>query len=105
MASATRVACNKEGNGNGGKSNGNKDGRQAMATRAIATVKANINQPATGLTMAGGGWQESIDKATTRPQQWVRDNKQQERAADDDGSSKEGKGGKGDGDHYEDGRR
>ncbi len=37
MASATRVACDKEGNGNGGKSNGNKGGGQATATRAMVT--------------------------------------------------------------------
>jgi hypothetical protein len=33
----TRVACDKEGKGNGGKSNGDKDGGGAMATRAMAT--------------------------------------------------------------------
>jgi hypothetical protein len=65
MASMTRVACDKEGSDNGGKSDGNKDDGQATATRAMATEKANNNQPATGLTKAGGGWQESIDKATT----------------------------------------
>ncbi len=37
MASATRVVCDKEGDGNGGKSNGNEGGGQAMATRAMAT--------------------------------------------------------------------
>ncbi len=36
MAS-TRVACDKEGKGNGGKSNGSEGGRQATATRAMAT--------------------------------------------------------------------
>jgi hypothetical protein len=30
MALAIMVACNKEGNGNSGKSNGDKGGRQAM---------------------------------------------------------------------------
>ncbi len=64
MASATKVACNKEGNGNGGKSNGNKGGMQATAMRAMAMEKANNNQPATRSTKAGGGWQESVDKAT-----------------------------------------
>jgi hypothetical protein len=29
------------------------------------------NQPATGVTKAGGGWQESVDKATTRPRWWA----------------------------------
>jgi hypothetical protein len=33
MALATRVACNKEGNGNGYKSDGNKGDGRAMATR------------------------------------------------------------------------
>ncbi len=34
----TRVACNKEGNGNGGKSNGKKGGRQEIAMRVMATA-------------------------------------------------------------------
>ncbi len=37
MALATRVACDKEGNGNSGKSDGDKGGGQATATRAMAT--------------------------------------------------------------------
>ncbi len=65
MALATRVACNEEGDGDGGKSDGGKGGGQAMATRAMATVKGDTNQPATGSTKAGGGWQESVDEATT----------------------------------------
>jgi hypothetical protein len=32
------------------------------------------NQPATGATKAGGGWQEGIDKATTQPRWWVTTN-------------------------------
>ncbi len=36
MVLAMRVVCNKEGNGNGSKSNDNKGGRQATATRVIA---------------------------------------------------------------------
>ncbi len=39
----TRVACDEEGKGNGGKSDGNKGGRQAMATRAMGKAKT-INQ-------------------------------------------------------------
>jgi hypothetical protein len=35
MALVTRVVCDKEGNGDGGKSNGDKGGRRAMATRAM----------------------------------------------------------------------
>ncbi len=37
MALAMRVACDKEGDGNGGKSDGNEGGGQATATRAMAT--------------------------------------------------------------------
>jgi hypothetical protein len=37
VASATRVACDEEGNGDGGKSNGDEGGRQATAMRAMAT--------------------------------------------------------------------
>ncbi len=32
------------------------------------------NQPATAATNTGGGWQEGIDKATTRPQRWATTN-------------------------------
>jgi hypothetical protein len=52
----SRVACDKEGDGNGGKSNGNEGGGQATATRAMAMEKANNNQPAMGLAKASGGW-------------------------------------------------
>ncbi len=65
VGSATRVACDKEGNGNSGKSDGYEGGGQATATRAMAREKANNNQPAMRSTKAGGGWQESVDKATT----------------------------------------
>ncbi len=37
MALATRVACDKEGDGDGGKSDGNKGGGQATVTRVMAT--------------------------------------------------------------------
>jgi hypothetical protein len=37
MVSATRVACDKEGDGHGGKSDGNEGGRQATATKAMVT--------------------------------------------------------------------
>ncbi len=40
MALATRVGCNKESDGFGGKRNGNEGGRQLTATRAMATVTA-----------------------------------------------------------------
>ncbi len=32
------------------------------------------NQPVTGATKTGGGWQEGINEATTRPQRWVMTN-------------------------------
>jgi hypothetical protein len=71
MASATRVACDKEGNGDGGKRDGDEVGRQAVVTRAMAMEKANNNQPVMGSTKPGGGWRESINKATTRPRRWA----------------------------------
>jgi hypothetical protein len=37
MASATRVVCDEEGNGDGGKSNDDEGGGQASAMRAMAT--------------------------------------------------------------------
>ncbi len=42
MSLATRVECNKESDGFGGKSNGNKGGRRSMVTRAMATVIATM---------------------------------------------------------------
>jgi hypothetical protein len=32
------------------------------------------NQPVTGATKTGGGWQEGIDEATTRPRWWATTN-------------------------------
>jgi hypothetical protein len=55
MALAMRLVCDNEGDGNGGKSNGNKGGEQTMATRATATEKVNNNQPAMGSIKADGG--------------------------------------------------
>ncbi len=40
MAPAMRMVCNEEGNGNGGISNSNKGGRQAIATRAMVMETA-----------------------------------------------------------------
>jgi hypothetical protein len=40
MALATRVECDEESNGFGGKSDGNKGGRRLTATRAMATMMA-----------------------------------------------------------------
>ncbi len=60
---------------------------RATAARAMATrvadaqqqqgrwqQKVNNNQPATGSTKAGGGWQESTDEATTQPRWWAMTN-------------------------------
>ncbi len=36
--------------------------------------KANNNQPATRSTKVGGGWRESVNKATTQPRRWAMTN-------------------------------
>ena len=54
MASATRVACDKEGNGDGGKSDGNKGGRQATATRAMV-IEGKQQSTSNGIDK-GGRW-------------------------------------------------
>jgi hypothetical protein len=56
MSSMMRVACDEEGDGNGGKSDGNKGCGQAMVTMVMVMEKANNNQPATGSTKVGSGW-------------------------------------------------
>ncbi len=48
----------------------------------------------------GGGWGKSVDDHMTTT---AGNDKQQERVADDEGSDKEGEGGKGDGDYNEGG--
>jgi hypothetical protein len=40
IALAMRVVCNKEGDGDGGESNGDEGAGQAMATWVMATAKA-----------------------------------------------------------------
>ncbi len=40
----------------------------------LETSDNHDNQPATGATKMGGGWQEGVDEATTRPRRWVRTN-------------------------------
>ncbi len=52
MELATRVECDKESDGFGGKSNGNEGGRRLTATRAMTTVMAMMWVMATGR-----GWQ------------------------------------------------
>jgi hypothetical protein len=54
----------------------------------------NSNQLVTEASNAGSGWRESIEDYTTTT---AGNNERRERAADDEGSGKEGKGGKGDG--------
>ncbi len=73
MASATRVACDEEGDGDGGQSDGDKGGGRATATRAMAT-EGEQQSTSDGSTKAGSGWRESVDKATTRPRRWATTN-------------------------------
>ncbi len=82
MVMAMRVPVDKDGKGGTGHGIGDEGGvrwrgqwqrRQEQWRRGWWASngnegngkKANNNQPATGSTKAGGGWQESIDKATT----------------------------------------
>ncbi len=60
----------------------------------VGEVKNN-NQLAMGASRVGSGWQESIGNHMTMR---AGDKEQQEHVANDEGSNKEGKGGKGDGD-------
>ena len=53
IASAMRVACDKEGDGNGGKSNGNEGGGRAMAMRAMVTEG---EQQSTSTVLTKAGW-------------------------------------------------
>jgi hypothetical protein len=53
MALVTRVEWDKEGNGFGGKSNGNKDGGQATATRAMVPAMVTTWAMATATRVAG----------------------------------------------------
>jgi hypothetical protein len=56
------------------------------------------NQIAVGMPKAGGGWQESVDDHTATT---VGDSERRERARDDEGNDKDGKGSKGDGNNKE----
>ncbi len=55
IALATRVVCDEEGNGDGGKSDGNKGGGQATATRAMVTE----------------GEQQSTSNGINKGRQWL----------------------------------
>ena len=59
---ASRVECNKESDGFGGKSDGNEGGRQLTTTRAMATVTAMTWVMATVTRLAG----DKEDKARVR---------------------------------------
>jgi hypothetical protein len=53
-----------------GDNDGKVDKRSDNFEEELVTVCAldnHNNQPATGATKMGGGWQEGIDEATTRP--------------------------------------
>ncbi len=53
MVVATRVVCDKEGDGNGGKSDGHEGGGQARAKRVMATEG---EQQSTSNRINKGGW-------------------------------------------------
>ena len=53
MLLVTRVECNKESDGFGGKSDGNEGGRRLTVTRAMATVTATTWVMATVMRLAG----------------------------------------------------
>ncbi len=53
MVVATRVACDEEGDGNGGKSDGDEGGGRARATRVMATEG---EQQSTSDGIDKGGW-------------------------------------------------
>jgi hypothetical protein len=54
MALAMRVACDEEGDGDSGKSDGNEGGGQATATRAMATE--GEQQSTSDRINKGGRW-------------------------------------------------
>ncbi len=66
-----------------------------MDVLSLETLDNGINQLVMGASKAGGGWQESVDDHLTMT---AGNDKQLELVADDDGSDKEGEGGKGDSD-------
>ncbi len=64
---------------------------------SAAEVKSN-NQLAAGMPKAGSGWRESVDDHTATT---VGDDKQRERARDDEGNNEDCEGSKGNGDNKE----
>ncbi len=95
MAS-TRVACDEEGAGDGGKSDGDEGGGRATATRAMAT-DGEQQSTSDGIDK-GGRWLARERRQGDHTNTTVGGDERRERAADDDGSDGEGKGGQGDGD-------
>ncbi len=99
----TRVACDEEGEGDGRKSDGDKGGGRATATRAMAT-EGEQQSTSDGINK-GGRWlareRQRGDHTTTT----VGKVERRERAADEDGSDKKGEGGQGDSDGNEGGGR
>jgi hypothetical protein len=73
MVLATRVACNEEGDGNGGKSDGNEGGGRATATRAMAT-EGKKQSTSDWINKSGWWLARSVNKATTRPRRWAMTN-------------------------------
>jgi hypothetical protein len=65
-----RVACDEEGKGNGGKSDGDEGGGQATATRAMAT-EGEQQSTSDWINKSGRWLARSADEATTRPQWWA----------------------------------
>jgi hypothetical protein len=103
MALATRVAWGKEGDGNSGKSDGNEDVRRVTATRAMAT-EGKQQSTSNGIDK-GRRWLAREHQQGNHTTTMVGVDERRERAADDDSSNKEGKGGKGDGNGNEGGGR
>ncbi len=98
-----RVACDEEGEGDGGKSDGNEGGRQATATRAMATE--GKQQSTSDRIDKGGRWLAREHRRGNHTTTTVGDKERRERAANDDGSDEEGEGEQGDGDGNEGGGR
>ncbi len=94
MAS-TRVACDEEGEGDGGKSNGDEGGGRVTATRAMAT-EGEQQSTSDGID-EGGRWLARERRRGDHTTMTVGDDERRERAADDDGSDEEGEGGQGNG--------
>ncbi len=97
----TREAYNKEGKGNGGKSDGNQGGRRATATGAMATE--GEQQSTNDRINKGGRWLARERRRGDHMTTTVGNDKRRERVVNDNGSNKEGEGGQGDGDGNEGG--